>query len=665
MAKDTSPQELFKAALAATTKAMSAERDIEVGFGPDTGDQGTRLVLRPPPVEVSPELAARIRGEADALALRRAHHDAGAHLANRPQGDIPRKVYEAAETARIESLGANAMEGTAGNLEAVLDFRCRSTNFGLGSEDPDAVLAPALEFLLREKLTGRPLPESAKRVADVWREKVEANAGKALDALTGQLHDQAEFARTIRSIIRDLTASDLPGDEAEAEDEAPSEEQEEQQNQSGENDTSTEEEMGASAEQLEAGETEDIDGEEANVTVDQEADLEADDTPDDQEDGTKPLRPNFQDGDDRNRFNYKVFTRAHDEIANAADLCDAEELTRLRAYLDHQLQGLQGAVAKLANKLQRRLMAQQNRTWSFDLEEGVLDTARLTRVITDPTAPLSFKQEDDTKFRDTVVTLLLDNSGSMRGRPIMVAALCADILARTLERCAVKTEILGFTTKAWKGGLAREDWVKAGKPQAPGRLNDIRHILYKQADAPYRRARRNLGLMMREGLLKENIDGEALLWAHDRLLARPEQRKILMVISDGAPVDDSTLNVNVGNYLERHLRQVIEEIETRSPVELIAIGIGHDVTRYYKRAVTIVDAEQLGGAMTEQLASLFDENEPNPRAMSIPPLTDRTVRGGSAITGASAGAPSYGRKVTTGRDVKATTLQAVKPPGKK
>ena len=323
------------------------------------------------------------------------------------------------------------------------------------------------------------------------------------------------------------------------------------------------------------------------------------------------------------------------------------------------------AVAKLANKLQRRLMAQQNRTWSFDLEEGVLDTARLTRVITDPTAPLSFKQEDDTKFRDTVVTLLLDNSGSMRGRPIMVAALCADILARTLERCAVKTEILGFTTKAWKGGIAREDWVKAGKPQAPGRLNDIRHILYKQADAPYRRARRNLGLMMREGLLKENIDGEALLWAHDRLLARPEQRKILMVISDGAPVDDSTLNVNVGNYLERHLRQVIEEIETRSPVELIAIGIGHDVTRYYKRAVTIVDAEQLGGAMTEQLASLFDENEPNPRAMSIPPLTDRTVRGGSAITGASAGAPSYGRKVTTGRDVKTTTLQAVKPPGKK
>ncbi|MFN7056244.1 cobaltochelatase subunit CobT [Hyphomonas sp.] len=657
MPKDTTPQELFKAALAATAKAMSSERELEVGFGPDVGDQGTRLVLRPPPVEVSAEMAARIRGEADQLALRRAHHDAAAHLAGRPQGDLQRRVYEAAETARIESLGANAMAGTAGNLDAVLDHRCRSTNFGAGSEDPDAVLAPALEFLLRERLTGRPLPESARRVADVWRTRVDAHTD-ALDSLLRQLHDQAEFGRTIRSIIRDLTASDMPGEDAEAEDSAETEEQEDQQNQSGDDDTSTEEQMGASAEQMEAGETDDLDGEEANVTVDQEADLDADDTPDDTEEGTKPLRPNYQPGDDRDRFVYNVFTRAHDEIAHAPDLCDSEELTRLRAYLDHQLQGLQGAVSKLANRLQRRLMAQQSRSWSFDLEEGVLDTARLTRVITDPTAPLSFKQEDDTKFRDTVVTLLLDNSGSMRGRPIMVAALCADILARTLERCAVKTEILGFTTRAWKGGLSREDWVKGGKPQAPGRLNDIRHIIYKQADAPWRRARRNLGLMMREGLLKENIDGEALLWAHDRLLARPEQRKILMVISDGAPVDDSTLNVNVGNYLERHLRQVIEEIETRSPVELIAIGIGHDVTRYYKRAVTIVDAEQLGGAMTEQLASLFDDNAPNPKAMAIPPLTDRTVRG--AVSGSASGAPSYGRKVTTGRDVKTTTLQAVK-----
>ena len=442
----------------------------------------------------------------------------------------------------------------------------------------------------------------------------------------------------------------------EQEDSAESEEN--QQNAEGDQEMEPEEPMGASAEQMDAGDTEEMDGEEANVSVDMDVDAEADDTPDETDDGTKPLRPNFKEGDDRDRFNYTVFTREHDEVAQAPDLCDAEELTRLRAYLDHQLQGLQGAVSKLANKLQRRLMAQQNRSWSFDLEEGVLDTARLTRVITDPTAPLSFKQEDDSEFRDTIVTLLLDNSGSMRGRPIMVAALCADILARTLERCSVKTEILGFTTKAWKGGMSREDWVKVGKPPSPGRLNDIRHIVYKQADAPWRRARKNLGLMMREGLLKENIDGEALLWAHDRLLGRPEQRKILMVISDGAPVDDSTLNVNVGNYLERHLRQVIAEIETKSPVELIAIGIGHDVTRYYKRAVTIVDAEQLGGAMTEQLASLFDENGPEPKAMAIPPLTERTVRG--AVSGAASGAPSYGRKVDLGRAVKSTSLQEVR-----
>ncbi len=306
-------------------------------------------------------------------------------------------------------------------------------------------------------------------------------------------------------------------------------------------------------------------------------------------------------------IDYKVFTTAFDETVGAEELCEEEELDRLRAFLDKQLANLSGVVGRLANRLQRRLMAQQNRSWDFDLEEGYLDPARLVRVVIDPMQPLSFKQERDTKFRDTVVTLVLDNSGSMRGRPITVAATCADILARTLERCGVSVEILGFTTRAWKGGQAREKWLKDGKPPNPGRLNDLRHIIYKSADHPWRRARRNLGLMMREGLLKENIDGEALLWAHNRLIARPEQRKILMMISDGAPVDDSTLSVNPGNYLERHLRAVIELIETRSPVELLAIGIGHDVTRYYRRAVTIVDAEELAGAMTEQLASLFGE----------------------------------------------------------
>ena len=341
-----------------------------------------------------------------------------------------------------------------------------------------------------------------------------------------------------------------------------------------------------------------------SVETDEQPD---DDTSDENTDGEEPFRPQLPFSSNTNEDFYKVYCNTFDEIVEADDLCDAEELTRLRAYLDKQLANLQGVVARLANRLQRRLMAQQNRSWDFDIEEGILDTAKLMRVIIDPMHPLSFKVEKDTQFRDTVVTLLLDNSGSMRGRPITVAATCADILARTLERCGVKTEILGFTTRAWKGGQSREKWLGGGKPANPGRLNDLRHIIYKAADEPWRRARRNLGLMMREGLLKENIDGEALIWAHNRLLGRPEQRRILMVISDGAPVDDSTLSVNSGNYLERHLRQVITDIEGRSPVELIAIGIGHDVTRYYKRAVTIVDAEELGGAMTEKLAELFDD----------------------------------------------------------
>ncbi len=660
MAKtETSPLELFKQSLAATTKAMSATRDLEVGFGNEPAASEAAITLRTPPRDLAPGFVASARGEADAVALRLAFHDAKAHARHAPQGELQREVYEAAETARIESLGANAMRGTANNLDAALTARCAAEALTQINNKDDAPLSLAVEFLLRERLTGRPLPPAAKAIADFWREDVESKASDPIEQLVSQIHDQPAFAKTVRSMIRDLTSGEEAGEDADREDDDPNEQEDDQdQQRSGEDDASGEEQQGSSMEELEAGESDDMDGEETNVQLDQDAEMEADDDPDEADDGAKPLRPNYS-GDDSPDYVYRVFTRANDEVAQAPDLCDPEELARLRAYLDHQLQGLQGAVSKLANKLQRRLMAQQNRSWSFDLEEGVLDTARLTRVITDPTAPLSFKQEDDSNFRDTVVTLLLDNSGSMRGRPIMVAALCADILARTLERCGVKVEILGFTTKAWKGGISREDWVKAGKPQGPGRLNDLRHIVYKSADAPWRRARKNLGLMMREGLLKENIDGEALLWAHDRLMARPEQRRIMMVISDGAPVDDSTLSVNVGNYLERHLREVIGYLENRSPIELIAIGIGHDVTRYYKRAVTIVDAEQLGGVMTEQLASLFDEDGPGPGAMATPPKTE--VTSAPAISGAGAGAPAYGgAKVGTGRDVKKTSLQEVK-----
>jgi cobaltochelatase CobT len=666
---EDAPYELFKQALITTTKAMSAERDVEVVFSGDgPRAEPTKITLPPPPREMSPAIAARARGEADAQALRLAHHDAEAHSQARPQGDVGRQVYEAAERARIESIGSRAMDGTAANLDAALSARCEKAGYGRVADRTQAPLAPAIEFLLRERLTGRALPAEAENFANLWRDEVGADGKRPLDGvieqlqdqLVSQLNDQAAFAKTVQQIVREYTKGDEAGEDQGEEDDQSQEESDQNEQQSSADDgESGEETQGATMEEMEAGDSEDMEGEDTNVSVDSDVDMDSDDDPDDTDDGAKPLRPNYREGDDAARFVYKAFTSANDEIAQAADLCDPEELTRLRAYLDHQLESLQGAVSKLANKLQRRLMAQQNRSWSFDLEEGVLDTARLTRIITDPTAPLSFKQEDDSNFRDTVVTLVLDNSGSMRGRPIMVAALCADILARTLERCGVKVEILGFTTKAWKGGLSREDWVKAGKPAGPGRLNDLRHIVYKSADAPWRRARKNLGLMMREGLLKENIDGEALLWARDRIMARHEQRKIMMVISDGAPVDDSTLSVNVGNYLERHLRQVIDELENRSPIELIAIGIGHDVTRYYKRAVTIVDAEQLGGAMTEQLASLFDENgeAPKPEAMGIPPLTTKTVRPAGAVSGASAGAPKYGgAKVGSGRDVKRTRM---------
>ncbi len=647
MSKNETPQdELFRNALSVATKALSADEEAEISFSADgSGDQGKRIVLRNPPKTVDRETAARIRGEADAAALRLAHHDPVSHSRNQPKSAEAREVFEAAERARVESIGAAHMSGVADNLDASLIERCEKAGYGRMEDRQDAPVADALEFVLREKLTGRPLPDIAEGIAALWRDEIVEKTGESLEKLPALMENQQEFAKLMKNLIRDLTAGEQSEHDEFDEDEQESMEDDDSSADQGEDDGQDgQDSTGVSMEDVDASDMEDQD-EDANVTVESEAEMDAGDDPDETEDGSQPMRPNYTDGDDR-ESRYKVFTEKHDEIVSAEMLCDPEELTRLRAYLDQQLSGLQGAVARLANKLQRRLMAQQNRSWTFDLEEGVLDTARLTRVITDPTSPLSFKMEDDSNFRDTVVTLLLDNSGSMRGRPIMVAALCADILARTLERCGVKCEILGFTTRAWKGGSSREDWITAGKPAQPGRLNDLRHIVYKAADVPLRRARRNLGLMMREGLLKENIDGEALLWAHDRLIGRPEQRRIMMVISDGAPVDDSTLSVNSGNYLERHLRDVIAYVENQSPVELIAIGIGHDVTRYYKRAVTIVDAEQLGGAMTEQLASLFDESgEPS--------------EGSGKTQYRDAPKPRPGSRIAGGRDVRTSSLQDI------
>jgi cobaltochelatase CobT len=490
----------------------------------------------------------------------------------------------------------------------MLDDRYGRANYQSITERSEAPLEDAVALIARERLTGLPPPPSARRLVELWRPWIEEKAGASLDRLGDTVEDQRQFARSVRDLLVNLemgeeqSADPDQDDEDDSGDESGDAEQQEGQPEEQSAESADAETAEDASEQLEDGMGETEDGPEGESQ--DESDDSAEDAADDRS------RPPITDPRDRRMPDYKVYSETFDETITAEDLCDAEELTRLRAYLDKQISHLQGVVARLANRLQRRLMAQQNRAWEFDLEEGALDPARLTRIVIDPQQPLSFKREKDTNFRDTVVTLLIDNSGSMRGRPISVAATCADILARTLERCGVKSEILGFTTRAWKGGQSRELWLQSGKPATPGRLNDLRHIIYKSADSPWRRARKNLGLMMREGLLKENIDGEALDWAHKRLLARPEQRKILMMISDGAPVDDSTLSVNPGNYLEKHLRFVIDEIENRSPVELIAIGIGHDVTRYYRRAVTIVDAEELGGAMTEKLAELFEENAP-------------------------------------------------------
>jgi cobaltochelatase CobT len=604
-----SPLEPFKRALAHAARSLAETPDLEIvysGEGPQLS--GNRAVLPHPPRDLTGPDAARIRGLADQMALRVAHHDAAAHARSRPASAMGQPIYDGIEQARIEAIGSNAMGGVRENLKAVMDQAWAKRSFNQVEALANPPLAEVVSLMVRERLTGEKPPAAAQPLVNLFREEVEAKAGADLDRLAALIEDQKAFAKVARAILRDLKMgddlSDAP-DQPEQDDDSSEDGEPEASEDQDEGDGEGQSPQQTAMDESEATHSETEDADSQMMQAEDDPDAQDTDEPPEMGEGEQPARPDFKG--EAKVATYKVFTTAHDEVVSAEELCEGEELSRLRAYLDQQLASLSNVVSRLANRLQRKLLAQQNRSWSFDLEEGLLDVARLTRVITDPTAPLSFKEEEDTEFRDTVVTILIDNSGSMRGRPIMVAAVCADILARTLERCGVKTEILGFTTRAWKGGQSREDWLKAGKPAQPGRLNDLRHIIYKAADAPWRRARRNLGLMMREGLLKENIDGEALLWAHQRLIGRPEQRRILMVISDGAPVDDSTLSVNSGHYLERHLREVIAEIESKSPVQLIAIGIGHDVTRYYRRAVTIVDVEQLAGAITDQLAELFDE----------------------------------------------------------
>lgn len=599
--KNDSPIEPFKRAVGTAVRALAGEPELEVSFSaeaPSLKADKARLPL--PSRNLPPQEVAQVRGAGDAYALRRAYHEPRIHKRFQPQTPDGAAIFEAAEQARVEAIGALAMKGVAQNLTAQLEHRLLQRGITRARSRAEVPIADVVGLMVREALTGAPIPDDAQHAVEFWRGYIEEKAGPDLLRLSSALRDQSAFAQLTRTILRDLDLGDEQATEGEedAEENGETQENEQQGDQPDEGSESAE------------AESTDAPGDESEDSSSDMSAEQSDDMSDaqDSDDGKQPWRPD-QPFSDQESWGYHIHTNQFDEVIGAHDLCDSDELTRLRNLLDQQLKAMQSVVSRLANRLQRLLLAQQNRNWEFDIEEGLLDTSRLPRIIIDPMYPLSFKREKDMDFRDTVVTLLLDNSGSMRGRPIMVAAMCADILARTLERCAVKTEILGFTTRAWKGGQSREKWIAEGKPAHPGRLNDLRHIVYKAADEPWRRARKNLGLMMREGLLKENIDGEALIWAHQRLMSRPEHRRILMVISDGAPVDDSTLSVNAGNYLERHLRHVIEDIESKSSIELAAIGIGHDVTRYYRRAVTIVDAEQLGGAMTDQLISLFAEEK--------------------------------------------------------
>ncbi|OYU35649.1 cobaltochelatase subunit CobT [Novosphingobium sp. PASSN1] len=604
---DESPLDQFRSVLAGTARAVSDVPELEVAWTADAPSQtGTNLRLPMPGRALPAAQVAEARGFADGMALKLRLHNEGLHGRGAPTEPLARACYDAIEQVRYEALGSDGYAGIRGNLDAATTMRIASDPIARASRPEEVPLPTALAMLLREKLTGQAVPAAAEVGTAMVRSWIEARAGADLEAFADLLDDQKAFQNLALEMLGHLDLTKAPEEADEGGDEDEGEQADDQ----------AEEQPDASDEGAEQQPSEvagdptegDEEGEDQEQTETSEDSADAD-MADEGEEGMLPTRPNRPWTDLPESWEYKAYTTQFDEVVSAAELCDEEELTRLRAYLDAQLKGLQGIVTRLANRLQRRLMAQQNRSWDFDQEEGLLDAARLARVVISPGHSLSYKIERDVEFKDTVVTLLIDNSGSMRGRPISIAAISADIMARTLERCGVKTEVLGFTTRAWKGGQSREAWLSGGKPAHPGRLNDLRHIVYKKADEPWRRARKNLGLMMREGLLKENIDGEALLWAHTRLLARPEDRRILMVISDGAPVDDSTLSVNSAGYLEQHLRRVIDWIEKQSPVQLVAIGIGHDVTRYYRRAVTIMDVEQLGGTMVEQLAGLFEDDD--------------------------------------------------------
>jgi len=604
--------ETFKRATAGCVRAIAGRPEVEVGFAPGStaAVAGERVQLPVPSGHLDPALVPRLRGVADAAALKLRYHDERIHSRFAPLGPDAARAFDALENARTKALGARALIGVRENLAAALDGTLRAQGLHAALKPEHVPVAEGLHCAALARFLDGDVPPPAAHVAALWEGAADADMDRILDTMRAALADQTAFARAARALLAEMDIEPEidpapENDHADAESDDSDGAPPDAQQGGGEEGDSSMESAAASSEKADSA---------GSLVEDDDESLMMDADGADEPGGPSERRQNDPFAPPGMARGYTAYTTAYDEEIAAAELGDEVELARLRQLLDRQLLPLQGVIARLANRLQRRLMAQQLRSWEFDQEEGILDAARLARIVVTPTHSLSFKIEHETDFRDTVVTLLIDNSGSMRGRPITVAALSADILARTLERCGVKVEILGFTTRAWKGGKAREQWERDGRPANPGRLNDLRHIVYKGADTPYRRAKRTLALMLREGILKENIDGEALLWAHQRLMARCERRRILMVISDGAPVDDSTLSANNGIYLERHLRDVIAWIEATSPIQLTAIGIGHDVTRYYRRAVTIVDAEELGGTMLKELTGLFLDEVPSHRA---------------------------------------------------
>ena len=603
MNKKQFSNEPVKKALSETTRAISKKNDLTINFENDATkiNQNTIQLSR-----ISNDNSRNdiifARGEADSKALYIRYHDESIDQKYAPKGDIALNLFNEMEKARCEAIGGSIYPGAAKNIENRIEKESKKF-FEKSEPNQKFPLQDSLRLLIKKKTLHYKLSKNSQKGLDMWEDFILNESKSNFSKILSSIDNQEEFAKLSRNIIKDLGYGDQLGEEPEYDDNADNDNQNDESNESENSDENDndEQQLPDEVEELvsDSSTTDDLSVEEEINEVEPQEDTN------EEQNNRKKTNSFFSEADP----NYKVFNNIYDEEILAENLAAEEELAKLRIYLEQQLDQVKGAVSRLANKLQRRLQAQQNRTWKFDLEEGFLDASRLARIITNPTTPLTYKQESEIEFKDTIVTLLIDNSGSMRGRPISIAAICAEIIASTLERCQVKCEILGFTTKAWKGGKSREDWLSKDRPNNPGRLNDLRHVIYKQADVPLRRARLNLGLMMKEGLLKENIDGEALEWANKRLIKRSESRKILMVISDGAPVDDSTLSVNPSNYLENHLKNVISMIEKRGLLELIAIGIGHDVTRYYRNAITITDIEQLAGAMTEQLARLFDKKE--------------------------------------------------------